>query len=207
MNMNESLLMNRAFQFVMDTCTKYNIDESHGLKHSMDVLQLGHKIFISELTNNLFLANQKMVIFISCIIHDMCDKKYMSETTGILEIKSYFGEYMSEDQLDMVLKIISTMSYSKVKEVGYPELHEYQLAYHIVRESDLLASYDMDRCIIYGMMVKSMTYTDAIIRGKQLMESRVLKYISDDLFITDYARDLATKLHTLAVQDLTKYDF
>jgi hypothetical protein len=207
MKMEESLLMNRAFQFVMDTCTKYNIDESHGLKHSMDVLQLANKIFIIELTNNPFLEDQKMVIFISCIIHDMCDKKYMSETTGILEIKSYFGEYMSEERLDMVLKIISTMSYSKVKEVGYPELHEYQLAYHIVRESDLLASYDMDRCIIYGMMVKSMSYTDAIIRGKQLMESRVLKYISDDLFITDYARDLATKLHTLAMQDLTKYDF
>ena len=207
MNNKESFLINHAFQFVMDTCKIYNIDESHGLKHCMDVLQLANKILDSELTNNPFLKQQKMVIFVSCIIHDMCDKKYMTETDGILRIKTFFESYMSETDLQIVVDIISTMSYSKVRQVGYPELPQYQLAYHIVRESDLLASYDMDRCIIYGMMVNSLNYTDAIKRAKEIMSTRVLRYISDNLFITDYAKELSEKLHAQTVQDLTKYDF
>ena len=42
------------------------------------------------------------------------------------------------------------MSYSKVKVHGYPELGDYQLAYHIVRESDLLTAYNIPRSIVYN---------------------------------------------------------
>ena len=44
------------------------------------------------------------------------------------------------------------MSYSKVNKNGFPELGNYQLCYNIVREADLLASYNIDRCIIYQMI-------------------------------------------------------
>jgi hypothetical protein len=87
------------------------------------------------------------------------------------------------------------MSYSKVISNGYPNLGEYQLSYHIVREADLLAAYDIDRCIIYGLMVEKLSYTDSIIRSKELFNTRILKYIENNLYVTDYAKKLAIDLH------------
>jgi len=69
---------------------------------------------------------------------------------------------MSSSDLEIIGKIIGTMSYSKVKANGYPELGEYQLAYHIVREADLLAAYDIDRCIIYTMYRDNCEYNKAL---------------------------------------------
>ena len=41
-------LLTKLFNFVLLTSAKYNIDESHGLSHSMDVLYNAHKIYESE---------------------------------------------------------------------------------------------------------------------------------------------------------------
>ena len=41
-------LLNKLLHFVILTSNKYKIDESHGLKHSMDVLQFAYKIFNAE---------------------------------------------------------------------------------------------------------------------------------------------------------------
>ena len=42
-----------------------------------------------------------------------------------------------------VIDIVDTMSYNKVITSGFPYHGEYQRAYHIVREADLLAGYDL----------------------------------------------------------------
>jgi hypothetical protein len=102
---------------------------------------------------------------------------------------------MTSTDLEIVSTIVSSMSYSTVKLKGYPDLGEYQLAYHIVRESDLLSAYDIDRCIVYGMMKENLSYTDSIKRALELCEIRILKYRSDDLFITDYSKYKSVKLH------------
>jgi hypothetical protein len=98
--------------------------------------------------------------------------------------------------------IIGTMSYSKVKANGYPNLEKFQLAYHIVREADLLSAYDIDRCIIYGMYVEKLDYDKALKRAIELFESRILKYRSDNLFITQYSKIESFKLHKKAVKEL-----
>ena len=46
---------------------------------------------------------------------------------------------MKNNDLEVIGKIIGTMSYSKVKANGYPDLGEYQLAYHIVRGSGFIS--------------------------------------------------------------------
>lgn len=199
-------LINHAFNFVIHCSEKFHIDESHGLKHSMDVLHCANKIYNSEVKINPYLIEQKDIIFSSCILHDMCDRKYNLETEGIIEINKYMKPYMSKQQLDMMTKIISTISYSKVKKYGYPDLKEHQLAYHIVREADLLTAYDIDRCIIYGMMVEKNSYSEALGRARELFRDRVLNYRSDDLFITNYSKILSLKLHLKAVEDLEKID-
>jgi hypothetical protein len=195
-------IINVAFKYVVHTCKKYNIDESHSLKHSMDVFHFANKIYDSEVIVHPNLLKQRNIIAVSAIVHDMCDKKYMNEQEGIYEMKEYMKDYVKEPELDVISSIISTMSYSKVKLYGYPELHEYQMAYHIVREADLLSAYDIDRCIIYGMMKENLTYDTALIRALELFEKRVLTYRSDDLFVTDYSKRKSGQLHNAYIENM-----
>ena len=195
-------LINRGFRYVVETSDVYKIDESHALKHSMEVYGFAKKIYNSELSKNPYLEEQKEIIYLAAIGHDMCDKKYMDEKQGILQYKNYLYQQMRPNDLEVMGNIIGTMSYSKVKVNGYPNLEEFQLAYHIVREADLLSAYDIDRCVIYGMYVEKLEYDAALKRAIELFESRILKYISDNLFVTQYSKKESLKLHKKAEQEL-----
>ena len=195
-------IVNHAFTYVINTSKTYNIDESHALKHSMDVFHTSNKIYNSEVKKFPYLETHKEIIYSAAILHDMCDKKYMSQEMGIDNIKKYMCEFMTETDLEISSKIISTMSYSTVKKNGYPDLKEYQLAYNIVREADLLTAYDVDRCIMYGIMVEKLTYCNAVKRALELFDIRVLKYRSDNLFTTEYALYESALLHQKALVDI-----
>ena len=182
-------MIDQAFNCVKHFIKKNDIDESHAIKHSIEVMRFATDIYLSELPSNPHLSSQKSVILAAAILHDMCDHKYLpSESEAIREIREFMSDHLTSSELDIIVSIITTMSYSKVKKNGYPDLGEYQLAYHIVREADLLAAYDMDRCTIYGMFVNNLDYSTAVARATELYESRVLKYISDGLFITEYSK-------------------
>jgi len=195
-------IINQAFNYVMRTSKLFNIDESHALKHSIEVYNIANKIYVSELINNPHLVQQKEIICVSAILHDMCDKKYMPQHNGISLIKMYMSDYMTQTNLDIVENIISTMSYSTVKNSGYPNLGEYQLAYHIVREADLLSAYDIDRCIIYSMYKEKLEYDKALKRAIELFDDRIFKYRSDKLFVTNYSKIESLKLHKKAQKEI-----
>ena len=196
-------LINMGFKYVIQTSDTYKIDESHALKHSMEVYGLAKKIYESEIEKNPFLEKQKEIIYMASIGHDMCDKKYMDEKIGIKKYQTYLTDFMEPSDLDIMGKIIGTMSYSKVKVNGFPNLGEYQLAYHIVREADLLASYDIDRCIMYRMCNGSnIGYYDALNEALELFDYRIFKLRSDKLFITNYSKSESLKLHKKAKKDV-----
>ena len=197
-----STLINRAFQYVGKITEIYKIDESHGLKHSMEVFGFAKRIYESELKTNPFLEEQREIIFAAAIGHDTCDKKYMDETEGVSNYKEYLSDIMRPEDLEIMGKIISTMSYSKVKVHGYPDLGKYQLAYHIVREADLLAAYDIDRCIMYTMHRDNCDYTSALQEAFDLFDYRVFKMRTDRLFKTSYSRKESLKLHKKAQKDV-----
>jgi len=196
------VLVNSAFNYVIKTSQMYNIDESHSLKHSMEVFHLTNKIIDSEITKYPYLESQKDIIYSAAILHDMCDKKYINENEGIKSINNFMCDYMSSHSLDIMNKIVLSMSYSKVKQNGYPELGNYQMAYHIVREADLLSAYDIDRTIIYSFMVEKLNYIDSTKRSLNLFENRILKYRDDKLFVTNYSKNLSLLLHTKAIKDM-----
>jgi HD superfamily phosphodiesterase len=195
-------IVNQAFNYVINTSRQFNIDESHALKHSMDVFHTTNKIYNSEVKKFPILETQREIIYSAAILHDMCDKKYMDQEKGIENMRNYMCDFMNETDLEMSSKIISTMSYSTVKKNGYPDLKEYQLAYNIVREADLLTAYDVDRCIIYGMMVEKMSYNDSVKRAFELFETRILKYRSDNLFTTEHALCESILLHHKSLIDI-----
>ena len=200
--MNLVTLINQAFRFVIQTSQEYNIDESHALKHSMEVFNHANSIYENELLKNQGLENDRKIIYLSAIVHDMCDKKYMDEDTGIENMNKYLKDYISNEELIDVSYIIKTMSSSKVKINGYPDFKEHQQAYHIVREADLLAGYDLNRCIIYKMMRDKFSYTDALLESKNLFETRILNYRKDKLFITNYSKNKSLLLHKNALNDM-----
>ena len=195
-------LINRAFKYVLLTSAKYNIDESHSVKHSIEVLNFANKIYKSELSNNPYLNKQYDIICMAAILHDMCDKKYMNEEQGIYEMKSHMNNYISVDNLDIIAHIIQTMSYSTVRLKGYPQLGIYQLAYHIVREADLLAAYDIDRCVMYSMYCYNIEYSKALNIATELFDNRVFRMRHDKLFKTKYSKKESLKLHKKATIDV-----
>jgi HD superfamily phosphodiesterase len=195
-------VINNSFDVVNHICGKFNIDESHALKHSIEVFNFAKKIYNSEIENDSSLVEYKNIIYAAAILHDMCDKKYMNEEEGIHEIKQFIQLYMSEEEINAVVSIITTMSYSKVKVNGYPNLGKYQLAFHIVREADLLAAYDIDRCVMFSMFNDNLSYTDALSNAKKLFVNRVLTYRSDNLFVTEYSKRLSKTLHNKACKNL-----
>jgi hypothetical protein len=215
-NINISQLVNIGFKYVIETSVKYKIDESHALKHSMEVFGFSKRIFYSQLllynqneqtqTPHQYpdLINQYKIIYMAAIGHDMCDKKYMDETEGIIQYKKYLSQsqLITSLELDIIGKIIATMSYSKVKVNGYPDLGKYMMAYHIVREADLLAAYDIDRCVMYSMYRDNSEYSDALQVAKSLFETRVFKMRKDRLFITPYSKKESLKLQKKAKIDI-----
>ena len=195
-------LINHGFKYVIDTSNHFKIDESHALKHSMEVYGFAKRIYESEVKNNPQLEQQSEIIYMAAIGHDMCDKKYMDEKEGIERYKNYLTSYMSPDDLEVMGKIIGTMSYSKVKVNGYPDLGKYQLAYHIVREADLLAAYDIDRCIMYSIHKDSNEYSKALKIALELFDNRVFRMRQDRLFKTKYSRNESLKLHKKAKKEV-----
>jgi hypothetical protein len=135
----------------------------------------------------------------------MCDKKYMDEDEGIERIEEFLNDKLYKDEIKATKKIISTMSYSKVKKVGFPELGRYQNAYHIVREADLLTAYDFERCMMYNIRQQDGNIVDAFDSANTLFEHRVLKHMDDGLLLTDYARMKAPELHLDAVNRINSW--
>jgi hypothetical protein len=195
-------LINKGFDYVIKTSETYKIDESHALKHSMEVYNFAKNIYETEIEHTPFLERQKDIIYMAAIGHDMCDKKYMNEKDGISNYQTFLSGSMTTNDLEVMGQIINTMSYSKVKVNGYPFLGEYQMAYHIVREADLLSGYDIDRCIIYNMFRNYYDYTKALQDCFNLFHSRVFTMIEDNLFTTDFAKNESLKLHEKAKKNL-----
>jgi hypothetical protein len=155
----------------------------------MNVLHFAHNIYNDEVEKLPDIKYQEKVIYVSAILHDMCDKKYMNQESGISEISNFLGETtkITSSEIKAINNIISTMSYSTVKKNGFPDLCEYQPAYHIVREADLLSAYDFDRCMIYNMNMQNGNINAAFDNASKLFETRVFKHKEDGLLLTDYA--------------------
>ncbi len=187
---------NLIFNFITHTCNKFSIDESHGLKHSMDVFKYSQRIVKNEKLLHPVLKDQERVIYTSALLHDMCDNKYMDEQFGLNRIRNFIKTYLNyeDKETESICDIISTMSYSKVKKNGFPNLNDHQMAYHVVREADLLTAYDIDRCIVFNMNRYNVDYTKSVNEACDLYEVRMGKHIEDNLFFTSTGLDIAKDL-------------
>tara|TARA_B100000927_G_scaffold271586_1_gene248603 strand:- start:411 stop:986 length:576 start_codon:yes stop_codon:yes gene_type:complete len=183
---------------------KYAYDESHSIGHSMKVLQNAHLIYINEKNNFPIIKHQEDIIYTAAALHDMCDRKYIDVNTGIERINNVLNKDLA-DKKEIIIDIINTMSYSKVKQYGYPNLGNFQIAYHIVREADLLEAYDFDRSMIYHMHKTNGNFEESYLNALELFENRVWKHFDDNLFVTDYSKSRAKKLHNVSKRQVENW--
>ena len=197
------VLLDAAFECVRAMSIAYEIDESHAMKHAMEVLSYTMQSFQFHQVQHPYLLPQQRVLYAAAVVHDMCDKKYVDESVGLYRIHQHLGNYLTPEEFNHLSTIITTISYSTVRTHGFPQLNDWQLGYHIVREADLLASYDLHRCILYGIYKEKLAYSQALIRATTLYTNRVLRYIGDGMFITAFGHAKSHELHARAVLEPT----
>jgi hypothetical protein len=196
------------FNFVKFIINKYSIDESHGLIHSMAVLNYAKEIYNHELITNPTLIDHERIIYTCAILHDMCDKKYMNELEGLNNIKQFLiSEKYDKYEIENIIDICSTMSYSYVKKNGYPFFKNINtiISYHIVREADLLAALDFDRCIIYDMNKKNNNILLSFDNALNLFNKRMFKHNEDNLYVTEYSKYLDIELKQKAINKINDW--
>ena len=199
------LLLNRIVQFVALTSLKNGIDESHGLSHSMNTLYYANQIYKSEAMFKPYLAQQENIIYVASLIHDLCDKKYTNQPEQqIQEIVEFLNKThcLDHPEIEVITKIISTCSYSYVLKHGFPDLGKYQTAYHIVREADLLCSYDVDRCLLYQIYCKKSDLREAFQNTNLYFQTKMFRLQKDNRFFTHFAKEECKKKQEEAMNRL-----
>ena len=186
-----TLFFREVFKFIIATSSKYKIDSSHDLTHSLQVLNYAFNIYQREKNTFPSLKYHEKIIYTAAALHDMCDNKYIDVETGKYDINSFLEKNkISHIERKAIMDIIDTMSYSTVKKNGFPSHGEYQPAYHVVREADLLAAYDFDRCMLYKMnREQSGDIESAFYEAEELFSQRVFRHKVDGLLTTNYAND------------------
>ena len=192
--------------FVKTMVEKYNIDESHGLSHSLDVTRHAIIMMKEELLEEPI---QQCVIVLSAMLHDMCDKKYGREKEGLDDIHNFLSQLLTtKETIRLIEAIIQTMSYSKVIVNGFPtfETDWEQKAYHIVREADLLCAYDMNRCITYHLYNVNNNVELAIKNATILLRERVLKHGENGLLTLNYSKKMAILFEPIACKQMKQWN-
>lgn len=198
--------LEKIIRFINHTCSIYNIDDSHDLRHSLEVLGWSDQL----IKGHTLPPKSLQIIHLSCLLHDMCDKKYMNEKEGLERIKNFLKDELEvqDDILEAVVFIISTMSYSKVLKQGYPQFNtnttDLEYCYHVVRNSDLLSSYDPERCINYQIRCGG-SRKEGIKKMLELFDNRVLKLLENNYINLEEAKPAALELHNKALTEVEKY--
>lgn len=204
--------LTELFNFVEMTCAKWNIDESHGLKHSYGIVWWAEKLMAdcSDISDD-----ERSMIIYAAALHDMCDSKYRNVDDACSEIHDWLTlQGWSEPMIDALISIITTMSYSKLKKMNvscskivYPNHGPWQRAYHIVRHADLLEAYKVVRCYLYSMhRCPGLSEDELWLETQKIFDTRVFKYVSDGWIFLDSALKYVPELEAEARRCLTMRD-
>jgi hypothetical protein len=172
--------------FIDEMCQQYNIDESHGLKHSVGTMIRARAIMDTIGSIN---EDEREMVTYAAALHDLCDSKYTDSTLSSLKIKSWLILDLgwSRANADSLVHIVNTISYSKLRKIKeqngvhtYPNHGKWQRSYHIVRQADILESFIPARCVLYNMHKYPEKSEDEHWRAAwYLFHTRVFNYVKD----------------------------
>jgi len=197
-----------SLEYVYKTSQRFKIDNSHNEKHSLEVLYWSTQIMKSLKEDKPFTQSEMNVILQSTILHDMCDRKYKLEN-NLKSIEEHLKQnHPSTREIKAIIDIITTMSYSKTfvdEKIVYPSWinnSTYQRSYHVTREADLLASYNIARMIDFRQ--RSNYSQDEIIEETTfLYNTRIEKLVERGLFYHKRSQEIAKNLEAVSHYKMT----
>lgn len=204
---NSMDLFSTAFNFCASVCRTQGIDSSHDEHHMARVARMTERL--NDLCGRAVGQDEKDVMVLAAFTHDLCDHKYIDVCTGLNIVDRWLAQLpISEDQRRAVCRIISTMSYSKVKVAGYPtDLGKWTLAYHHTRIADLIDAYDIERCYAYqSHKHPDMSEEDKWRAVIELFERRVLTQKDEFILpIAPYAATIVEPRHEMAKEGIAAF--
>jgi hypothetical protein len=190
--------VDKLYKFIESNCKKYNIDESHGLKHSMGTVKWAEKLMdgLDDISDDEY----DMIIY-SAALHDMCDSKYRDISEACDEIWTWLkSQHWSIQKCDALINI-------EGQPFAYPNHGKYQRAYHIVRHADLLEAYRVVRCYLYSKHRLPHNSEDEIwAETERIIKERVLHYVSDGWIFLERALIHIPQLEAEALRCLRERD-
>lgn len=160
--------INKSLTLIEKHCNKYNIDESHNHIHSKEVLNYGIELINSA---GNFTEDEIKISLLGCLFHDTIDHKYLGKDLDLDNILynlflSLNNKTINNSIMNITSFFIKNMSYSKTTlsknnsiVFELPEVvkeHPYIRSYHIMRNADLLSSYNLKRALIYSSIKKNL---------------------------------------------------
>jgi HD superfamily phosphodiesterase len=192
-------MIENSLKIVKEYSIQHNIDQSHNEHHSKEVLFWALDILERD-PQPLFPKQELEIIIQSCILHDLIDAKYLPNPSFVI---NYLSTLHPPESVDIIMKIMDTMSYSKIYKNGrveYPEWilnSSYGRAFHVVREADLLSSYNIARMIEYRQ-AQQMSQDDIKEEIHELYKNRMSCLIENNHFVHNQSRARAEQLDALA---------
>ena len=102
--------MDHLFEFTRHSLKNY--DGSHDMYHALNVC-----------TNVLKLNPEYSTLsFITALLHDTCDAKYVNKAKALANIKSVLKRNMTYEEVEDIVQAIEHVSFSKLKLQGTPSL-------------------------------------------------------------------------------------
>lgn len=173
------------------------IDDSHNEKHSKEVLFWTIDILRHPKTTKDPL---KIKMAAQCaLLHDALDRKYATDFSST--VSDHLQLFHTEDEVEVMMKIMRTMSYSEIRKNGFPtwiQESPYQQLFHIVREADLLSSYNLARMVEYRRHLGG--FTDQKIKDEivELYDRRMGRLVEHGLFVLPGSAERAAQLDGIA---------
>lgn len=178
---------------------KYNFDSSHDMTHFGNVYKYAKQIIESDYPTGTLIPdisryNSLEIVYLAAFCHDLIDDKYVDSEQAVEDLKEVFldnGYY--EKYLDIIILLITNMSFSKQRFGKQNVGEKYQLALNIVGDADKLDAYRVERVVAYQQRKNSdpEVYLGWI---KTILVKRVLKY-RDCWMKTEYAKRICLEMH------------
>jgi len=215
-----------SLNFVHEWSIFFNVDESHNTEHSKEALFWFLEIMKQQhLSTDPFDSTTLLIAMHGIILHDVLDKKYMKDNSQLQSYSILLENHLRsvlpvEEDVTLLMRVMDSISYSKtVTEDGVqfpewiPETGKWWDIYHWVRESDLLASYNLTRMIHFRFReipvdqyedpdTWSVVVTDVL----ALYHKRIATLLEKGLFLHPEALEIAKHLHyisSLKIQQLS----
>ena len=153
-------LLKKSIPIVKKHAEKYNVDESHNHIHSLEVAN--YCLCLIRFETNLS-KMEKDIAILGSIFHDTIDDKYIPSSENTEELlQSYLEQVVGKNSklIEPVILFSKSMSYSKtvirqkdksliLQIPSYIQNHPYVRAFHLMRNADLLSSYNLKRCLLF----------------------------------------------------------